>query len=173
MHSTQPYYLTLTKEKEKKEFAVLRGMGQVKSKVRTTNFGQANFPLFNELVGPLMKWPSGTRSQKMADLQGYLSQNARAQDDFNVSGIVLQQKHTPPCVLCSHSASSIEVFDVLSMLVYGKLTLLKYFGSTSLLLKSDGDVKHTVYNCHFSTVVFISCIKKKAISDFSVGSIVK
>jgi len=32
------------------EFAVLRDMGQVKSKVRTLNFRKANFQLFKELV---------------------------------------------------------------------------------------------------------------------------
>ncbi|GAB0179981.1 ras GTPase-activating protein 1-like [Grus japonensis] len=32
------------------DFAVLRDMGQVKSKVRTLNFRKANFQLFKELV---------------------------------------------------------------------------------------------------------------------------
>ena len=32
------------------EFAVLRGMGQAKNKVRTLNFRKANFQLFKELV---------------------------------------------------------------------------------------------------------------------------
>jgi len=32
------------------EFAVLRDMGEVKSKVRTLNFRKANFQLFKELV---------------------------------------------------------------------------------------------------------------------------
>ena len=32
------------------EFAVLRDMGQAKSKVRTLNFRKANFQLFKELV---------------------------------------------------------------------------------------------------------------------------
>jgi len=32
------------------EFAVLRDMGQVKSKVRTLNFRKVNFQLFEELV---------------------------------------------------------------------------------------------------------------------------
>ena len=53
------------------EFAVLRDMGQAKSKVRTLNFRKAKFQLFKELVNrtPLGNCPQGQGSRtELADL---------------------------------------------------------------------------------------------------------
>lgn len=43
------------------EFAVLRDMGQAKSKIKTLNFRKENFHLFRKLIGStLWELPSGT-----------------------------------------------------------------------------------------------------------------